>query len=107
MLNQWNRRSCKNCGEPVIDVRDEFTGATYPVEAASTTGLHLLPAKDSRKNPIAVLGEFFMPHLPRCGLPKGPYIPVGMGDAPDPGTGFSEEGDDQEELEVEEEEPGP
>lgn len=52
----------------VIDVRDGFTGATYPVEAdfEIVQGLVLEPAEDHRMNPFAHLAEVYLPHFPRC-----------------------------------------
>jgi hypothetical protein len=74
-----------HCRAEVIDVRDAFTGATFPVEADPKTmkGFFLVPAKDARMNPNAYMAELYLPHIPNCSGAQN-------GDAPDPGTGYQD-----------------
>jgi len=71
MVNKYHKRQCKDCGTEVIDVRDELTGATLPVEARYQTvdGMVLRPARDARMNPLAARADLYLPHFPRCDGP--------------------------------------
>lgn len=64
----FNPRPCTRCGKLVIDVRDAYTYATFPVNAESISheGLVLTPRNDPRKNPFANRAVVFVPHLPEC-----------------------------------------
>ena len=66
--SEFTYRPCARCGTLVIDVRDAYTFATFPVEAQSVSqeGLVLTPNKDTRKNPFADRAVVFVPHLPLC-----------------------------------------
>ena len=70
--SEFNTRPCTRCGTPVIDVRDAYTLATFPVNAESVSqeGLVLTPNKDTRKNPFAHDAVVFVPHLPLCKSPE-------------------------------------
>ena len=70
--SDFNTRMCTVCGEEVIDVRDAFTYATFPVNAVAVPypGFVLTPADDPRKNPFAHRGDLFIPHLPICPGPQ-------------------------------------
>ena len=66
---EYHTRICPKCGVEIIDVRDAFTGATYPVEAAFDIipGVTLGPQPPGRKrNPEAARADVFYPHLPLC-----------------------------------------
>lgn len=65
---EYNTRPCARCGTLVIDVRDAYTYATFPVNAESVAheGLVLTANKDTRKNPFAQHAVVFVPHLPVC-----------------------------------------
>ena len=69
---EFNFRPCARCRTLVIDVRDAYTFATFPVEAeaVSREGLVLTPNKDTRKNPFAHQAVVFVPHLPLCKSPE-------------------------------------
>lgn len=69
MATRRNSRACSQCGQEVIDVVDEFTGATYPVDAESTGGLLLGEPPPGKRNALAVRAEIHQPHLPRCSSP--------------------------------------
>jgi len=64
--NGFNTRTCPDCGQEIIDVREEFTGATYPVDAIPVAGLVLSPPAERQRNALAERGEVHLPHVATC-----------------------------------------
>lgn len=62
--------TCKRCGQEVVHVRDDYTGATFPVDADPTTveGFTLSPAREGERNQRATreLATLYVPHELRC-----------------------------------------
>ena len=106
--NEFTPRPCSRCGQLVIDVRDAFTYATYPVNAVAVSGLALTPAKDPRKNPLAHRRDLYVPHLPECDV--GPrladLLPDEQTESVDDPRDFAEEQPDARDPEEPIEHPG-
>ena len=71
---EYRTRPCPKCAVEIIDVRDVFTGATYPVEAEFrlVEGVTLSPPPENRKrNPNASRALVYQPHLPICAGTNG------------------------------------
>lgn len=68
------RSQCNECGRDVIHVRDDYTGATFPVDAEPHTveGFILQPPEEGKRNPRAIKGqlEAHVPHVQTCTGPQ-------------------------------------
>lgn len=64
------RSKCSDCGAELIHVRDDYTGATFPVDADPETldGLVLSEPRAGERNPRAVRErlEAHTPHVQTC-----------------------------------------
>jgi hypothetical protein len=68
--------TCQKCGGSILHVRDDFTGASFPVdeEPVRMRGYELKPPADASRAPRAVLVdvEVHRPHSATCkGTIKG------------------------------------
>lgn len=61
---------CSDCGKDVLNVRDDFTGSTFPVdpEPVRMRGFTLKAAGEGERAPRAVLqdSEVYRPHSATC-----------------------------------------